>query len=90
MDQILEDMELTVLHRVTNAIAMASRRTGVDFAYLLGQAKIESSLNPSARATTSSATSLSDRSCRKENARNLASPSSADTANWAATMPDAR
>ncbi|BDD67314.1 hypothetical protein Sj15T_23350 [Sphingobium sp. TA15] len=45
-------------NRVTNAIAMASRRTGVDFAYLLGQAKIESSLNPTARATTSSATGL--------------------------------
>ena len=37
---------------------MASRRTGVDFSYLLGQAKIESSLNPSARAATSSATGL--------------------------------
>nr|WP_301287336.1 lytic transglycosylase domain-containing protein [Sphingobium sp. OAS761] len=37
---------------------MASRRTGVDFAYLLGQAKIESSLNPTARAATSSATGL--------------------------------
>jgi len=45
-------------NRVTNAIAMASRRTGVDFAYLLGQAKIESSLNPTARASTSSATGL--------------------------------
>jgi hypothetical protein len=45
-------------NRVTNAIAMASRRTGVDFGYLLGQAKIESSLNPSARASTSSATGL--------------------------------
>lgn len=44
--------------RVTNAIAMASRRTGVDFGYLLGQAKIESSLNPTARAATSSATGL--------------------------------
>lgn len=44
--------------RVTNAIAMASRRTGVDFSYLLGQAKIESGLNPSARASTSSATGL--------------------------------
>ncbi|MEJ7926881.1 lytic transglycosylase domain-containing protein [Sphingobium sp. AN641] len=44
--------------RVTNAIAMASRRTGVDFNYLLGQAKIESSLNPTARAATSSATGL--------------------------------
>lgn len=45
-------------NRVTNAIAMASRRTGVDFAYLLGQAKIESSLNPTARASTSSARGL--------------------------------
>lgn len=45
-------------NRVTNAIAMASRRTGVDFGYLLGQAKIESSLNPTARAATSSATGL--------------------------------
>ncbi|KQM98530.1 flagellar biosynthesis protein FlgJ [Sphingobium sp. Leaf26] len=45
-------------NRVTNAIAMASRRTGVDFSYLLGQAKIESSLNPTARAATSSATGL--------------------------------
>jgi len=44
--------------RVRNAIAMASRRTGVDFGYLLGQAKIESSLNPNARASTSSATGL--------------------------------
>ena len=44
--------------RVTNAIALASRRTGMDFGYLLGQAKIESSLNPTARAGTSSATGL--------------------------------
>lgn len=44
--------------RVTNAIALASRRTGMDFGYLLGQAKIESSLNPNAKAPTSSATGL--------------------------------
>lgn len=44
--------------RVTDAIAMASRRTGVDFGYLLGQAKVESSFNPNARAATSSATGL--------------------------------
>ncbi len=44
--------------RVTDAIALASRRTGMDFGYLLGQAKIESSLNPNARAATSSATGL--------------------------------
>jgi hypothetical protein len=45
-------------NRVTNAIAMASQRTGVDFNYLFTQAKIESSLNPDARASTSSATGL--------------------------------
>ncbi|MET0370781.1 MAG: lytic transglycosylase domain-containing protein [Sphingobium sp.] len=44
--------------RVTNAIALASQRTGIDFGYLLGQAKIESSLNPTAKAATSSATGL--------------------------------
>lgn len=45
-------------NRVTNAIALASRRTGVDFGYLMGQAQIESSFNPSARAGTSTATGL--------------------------------
>ncbi|MCE7796051.1 lytic transglycosylase domain-containing protein [Sphingobium sufflavum] len=44
--------------RVTNAIADASRRTGVDFSYLMGQAQIESSMNPNAKARTSSATGL--------------------------------
>jgi len=44
--------------RVTQAIATASQRTGVDFHYLMSQAKIESALNPSARAQTSSATGL--------------------------------
>jgi len=40
------------------AIALASQRTGVDFNYLLGQAQVESGLNASARAGTSSATGL--------------------------------
>ncbi|MFT3965858.1 MAG: lytic transglycosylase domain-containing protein [Sphingobium sp.] len=44
--------------RVTNAIANASRRTGVDFAYLMGQAQIESSMDPNAKARTSTATGL--------------------------------
>lgn len=44
--------------RVQQAIATASRRTGVDFGYLMGQARIESSMNPTARAPTSSATGL--------------------------------
>ncbi|HYJ52931.1 MAG TPA: transglycosylase SLT domain-containing protein [Allosphingosinicella sp.] len=44
--------------RVIGAIRNAAARTGVDFSYLLGQARIESSLNPNARARTSSATGL--------------------------------
>lgn len=44
--------------RVTQAIATASRRTGVDFSYLMGQAQIESAMNPTAKAGTSSATGL--------------------------------
>ncbi|WP_254912873.1 transglycosylase SLT domain-containing protein [Novosphingobium sp. B 225] len=43
---------------VQAAIARAAQATGVDFSYLLAQAKIESSLNPSARAGTSSAAGL--------------------------------
>ena len=44
--------------RVQNAIATASQKTGVDFSYLLTQAKLESGLNPSAQARTSSASGL--------------------------------
>jgi hypothetical protein len=40
------------------AIARAAQATGVDFNYLLAQAKMESSLDPSARASTSSAAGL--------------------------------
>ncbi|HCF24471.1 MAG TPA: transglycosylase [Novosphingobium sp.] len=40
------------------AIARASQATGIDFDYLLGQARLESSLNPNARAGTSSAAGL--------------------------------
>lgn len=43
---------------VRTAIANAARATGIDFDYLLAQAKIESSLNPAARAPTSSAAGL--------------------------------
>lgn len=43
---------------VRAAIARASQRTGVDFDYLLAQAKLESNLEPTARARTSSATGL--------------------------------
>lgn len=44
--------------RVGAAIHQASARTGVDFSYLLNQAKVESGLDPNARARTSSATGL--------------------------------
>lgn len=43
---------------VQSAIAQASAKTGIDFNYLLGQAQVESGLNASARAGTSSATGL--------------------------------
>lgn len=43
---------------VRGAIARAAQATGIDFTYLLGQAKIESSLDPGARADTSSAAGL--------------------------------
>ncbi|NJC34755.1 hypothetical protein GGR88_002269 [Sphingomonas jejuensis] len=44
--------------RVEAAIQLASQRTGVDFGYLLGQARVESGLRPDARASTSSASGL--------------------------------
>jgi hypothetical protein len=43
---------------IRNAIANAAQKTGVDFNYLLGQAKLESGLNATARAGTSSASGL--------------------------------
>ncbi|MEM7650622.1 MAG: transglycosylase SLT domain-containing protein [Pseudomonadota bacterium] len=43
---------------VLNAIEKASAKTGVDFAYLVQQAKAESSFDPRAKAKTSSATGL--------------------------------
>jgi hypothetical protein len=44
--------------RVQNAIAAASASTGVDFHYLYHQARVESGLNPNAKASTSSASGL--------------------------------
>lgn len=43
---------------VTGAIARAAAATGVDFRYLLAQARLESGLDPQARARTSSARGL--------------------------------
>jgi hypothetical protein len=44
--------------RVQSAIQLAASRTGVDFDYLMGQAKLESGFNANARARTSSAAGL--------------------------------
>lgn len=44
--------------QIRQAIANAAHRSGVDFDYLLAQARMESALDPSARARTSSATGL--------------------------------
>lgn len=44
--------------RVDTAIRHAAARSGVDFSYLYHQARLESGLNPNARARTSSATGL--------------------------------
>jgi hypothetical protein len=46
------------LGRVDSAIRQAAARSGVDFGYLYHQARIESGLNPNAKARTSSATGL--------------------------------
>jgi hypothetical protein len=46
------------LERVTRAIGSASDRTGVDFDYLMNQARVESGFRADARAATSSATGL--------------------------------
>lgn len=43
---------------VRSAIAGAAQATGTDFAYLMAQAKLESSLDPAARSRTSSASGL--------------------------------
>lgn len=48
----------TVSIPVWRAIESASHRTGVDFGYMLDQARIESGFRPDARAATSSATGL--------------------------------
>lgn len=44
--------------RVTSAIQRAAERTGIDFDYLMGQAKLESGLKANARSGTSSASGL--------------------------------
>jgi len=57
-DNVLAGFSGQVSRSVTGAIHQASAATGVDFAYLLNQAKAESSFNPQAEAKTSSASGL--------------------------------
>ena len=57
--QLTSDMiAATRRDQIRSAISRAAQRTGVDFSYLLNQAKSESGLNPNARAVTSSASGL--------------------------------
>ena len=55
---IRDNMQAAAQSGVGAAIQQAAARTGVDFGYLLGQARIESGFDPNARARTSSATGL--------------------------------
>jgi hypothetical protein len=56
---IIEDRwQPSVQTEIGSAIRQAADRSGIDFDYLLGQARIESGLNPAAQARTSSATGL--------------------------------
>lgn len=52
------DQKRTAAARVPSAVANASAQTGIDFNYLMNQARIESSLDPNARAQTSTAAGL--------------------------------
>jgi hypothetical protein len=54
------DRQITVIGSgpVEAAIARAAQSTTIDFNFLLAQAQVESAMNPSARAATSSATGL--------------------------------
>lgn len=54
----LVNQALGASQRVTQAIKQASSKAGVDFAYLLNKASQESSLNPTAKSSSSSATGL--------------------------------
>jgi len=56
--QSVVEQSASLQHRVLGAIRKASAASGVDFSYLLNKASQESGLNPSARASTSSASGL--------------------------------
>lgn len=54
----LANMQSRAGAKISGAIQTASSKTGVDFSYLLQQANVESSFNPTAKAKTSSASGL--------------------------------
>lgn len=58
--QVADTTIISTVNRnpVHTAVANAAARTGVDFGYLLNQARVESSLDPNAQASTSSAAGL--------------------------------
>lgn len=59
MNTILQnDTNYGAKPQIMNAIQNASAQSGVDFAYLVNQAKAESSFNPTVKSKTSSATGL--------------------------------
>lgn len=58
MGMIVDAAKSLATDGVTGAIGAAARVTGVDFGYLVAQARIESGMRPDARARTSSATGL--------------------------------
>jgi hypothetical protein len=58
LNQTLQGLTNQASKGVVNAIQNASAQTGVDFSYLLQQAKVESSFDPNAKAKGSSATGL--------------------------------
>ena len=74
---------------VRGAIARASESTGVDFDYLLAQARLESGLNPDAKARSSSATGLYQfiDSTRSAPAAASPMPARANSCCRCATMP---
>ena len=54
----VDSVSSNVAPQITGAIKQASQSTGISFQYLLTTAKIESGLNPSAQASTSTAKGL--------------------------------
>lgn len=57
-DNSVINQSVGLTNRVASAIKSASSQTGVDFSYLLNKASQESSFDPNAKASTSSATGL--------------------------------